>query len=192
MQPSRGEAMQVEKAIKAEKETGRVEAFSDGVFAFAITVLVLDLKVPIPQGDATGLLQSLLSQWPMFLAFLISFATILIMWFNHHRLFTLIKRSNHWLLVFNGLLLLSVTIVPFSTEMVATYYSASNFDKNVAAMVYSGVFVVIALFFNMLWWYAVSQKLLDDFAAQTAARRITRQYLFGPVMYLVALLLAIF
>src|SRR5258708_87482 len=114
------------------------------------------------------------------------------MWINHHRLFTVIKHSSHWLLVFNGLLLLGVTVVPFSTEMVAAYYTASNFDKNVAAMVYSGVFVVISIFFNLLWWCVLSQKLLDDFAAQTAARRITRQYILGPVMYLLALLLAIF
>ena len=184
--------MQIENAAKAEKETGRVEAFSDGVFAFAITVLVLDLKVPIPQESAAGLLQSLLSQWPMFLAFFISFGTILIMWINHHRLFTLIKRSSHWLLVFNGLLLLSVTVVPFTTEMVASYYSANNFDKNMAAMVYCGVFIVISIFFNMLWWYALSKKLLDDLADPTASQRITRQYLVGPVLYLAALLLAIF
>src|SRR5258708_38127636 len=114
------------------------------------------------------------------------------MWINHHRLFTVIKHSSHWLLVFNGLLLLGVTVVPFSTEMVAAYYTASNFDKNVAAMVYSGVFVVISIFFNLLWWCVVSQKLLDDLAPQAASQRITRQYFFGPTTYLVALLLAIF
>src|SRR6266849_2476062 len=105
--PIQGERMNTQKVAVAEKETERVEAFSDGVFAFAITVLVLDLKVPlVPQGDAAGLLQSLFSQWPMFLAFLTSFGTILIMWINHHQLFKLIKRGTHWLLVFNGLLLL--------------------------------------------------------------------------------------
>ena len=87
------------------KETGRIEAFSDGVFAIAMTLLVLDLKVPKEVGANHSLSSALLEQWPSYLAFLISFATVGIMWMNHHRLFTLIHRTDHWLLVLNGLLL---------------------------------------------------------------------------------------
>ena len=167
-----------------EKETGRVEAFSDGVFAFAITVLVLGLNVPGPENARSGsLLFRLLSQWPMFLAFLTSFGTILIMWINHHRLFMLIRHGSHGLLIFNGLLL-GVSLVPFSTALVATYVGSA--DEKLAAIVYSGLFAMVSVLYNLLWWYAVSRKLLDDLADSSARRRITRQYLVGPVAYGIA------
>src|SRR5215813_6252425 len=86
-------------ASAQEKETGRVEAFSDGVFAIAITLLVLELKIPAAQPGA--LLPALLRQWPTFLAFVTSFATILVMWVNHHRLFTLVHRTTGAFLFLN-------------------------------------------------------------------------------------------
>ena len=104
-----------------EKETNRLEAFSDGVFAIAITLLVLELKLPTTQDlEQKGLVAYLLGQWPMFLAYITSFATIGIMWVNHHRLFTHIKRADHNLLLLNLLLLLIVTFdmpVGSHTEM---------------------------------------------------------------------------
>jgi len=114
----------VNDAAKADhpgaRETGRVEAFSDGVFAIAVTLLVLDLKVPKP-GDLGGesLLSALARQWPAFLAYLTSFATILVMWVNHHKMFNHIRRTDDRFLFLNGLLLLFVTFVPFPTALVA-------------------------------------------------------------------------
>ena len=93
----------------AASETARIEAFSDGVFAIAITLLVLDLKVPRELGQDRTLEQALVAQWPAYLAFVSSFMTILIMWVNHHRMFTLIGRSDDRLLFYNGLLLMGVT-----------------------------------------------------------------------------------
>src|SRR5512132_2117231 len=101
-----------------EKETGRIEAFSDGVFAIAITLLVLDLKVPRDLDEGVSLAQALLRQWPSYLAFIASFATIGVMWINHHKLFTLIKRSDDVLLILNVILLLGVTLTPFPTALV--------------------------------------------------------------------------
>src|SRR5215469_15319319 len=90
----------------AEKETGRLESFSDGVFAVAITLLVIDLKVPVVDVNAASpaqvLAQALLGQWPSYLAFVISFATILIMWVNHHTIFKLIWRTDTHFLFVNG------------------------------------------------------------------------------------------
>ena len=103
------------------KETARIEAFSDGVFAIAITLLVLDLKVPRGMAEGRDLLAALVGQWPAYLAFVTSFATIGIMWINHHRMFTLIGRTDDGLLVLNGLLLLGVTFVPFPTGVLAEY-----------------------------------------------------------------------
>src|SRR5215831_1579384 len=131
------------------KETARVEAFSDGVFAIAITLLVLDMKVPSAKdlpADAR-LVSALGRQWPTYLAYVTSFLTILIMWINHHRLFQNIKRTDQIFLMLNGLLLMGVTIVPFPTGLVAEYIR--HREAGTAAAVYSGCFVVIAIFFNV-------------------------------------------
>jgi uncharacterized membrane protein len=171
-------------------ETGRIEAFSDGVFAIAITLLVLDLKVPAPSIHGPGLGALLLRQWPSYLAFATSFAFIGIMWINHHRLFTLIRRSDHVLLVLNSLLLFGVTVVPFPTALLAAYLGRR--DQRVAAMVYSGTYVVIAVCFNLLWRYAAADnRLLDPKADPKAVSAIHRAYACGPLLYLVAFGLAV-
>jgi len=109
--------------VVAENETGRLEAFSDGVIAVAITLLVLDIKVPHATDLGGGtLLRALSHQWPVYLAYLTSFATILVMWLNHHNLFKQIKRVDHTLLLLNGLLLLGVTLVPFPTALIGGVY----------------------------------------------------------------------
>ena len=90
-----------------EKETARIEAFSDGVFAIAITLLILEIK--IPNAGSANLSSQLIRQWPSYFAFVISFAFVGIMWINHHRLFTHIKRADNTLLFLNLLLLLGVT-----------------------------------------------------------------------------------
>ena len=173
-----------------DKETGRVEAFSDGVFAVAITLLVLDIHVPrfkeltktLHLGDA------LLGEWPIYLAYVTSFLTILVMWVNHHRMFELIRRSDHLFLIFNGLLLMSVTLVPFSTSLLAEYIGHP--DASVAAAVFCGTSILIALTFNLLWRYAVRTGLVHASDDPDAVTTITRQYRFGPLYYFAAFVLA--
>src|SRR5438477_460993 len=126
-----------QQAAASEKETGRVEAFSDGVFAIAITLLVLDIKVP-STGELSAqheqLLDALLKQWPVYLGYVTSFLTVLIMWANHHRLMRYIKRSDNNFLLINGLLLMGVTVVPFPTSLLAEYLISDQLqDKIVAA-----------------------------------------------------------
>ncbi len=170
-------------------ETARIEAFSDGVFAIAITLLVLDLKVPRGLSPGASLSAALLAQWPSYFAFLTSFLTIGIMWLNHHRLYTLIRRADHVLLLLNGLLLLGVTVVPFPTALVAAYLGAPQ--ERTALVVYSGTFVVIAIFFNGLWHYAAWRlRLLGPDVDGDAVRAQGRQYAGGPVFYLLAFALA--
>src|SRR5215467_1886424 len=159
-----------------QTETNRVEAFSDGMFAIAITLLILELKVPTP---APGrLTAALLRQWPSYLAFLLSFAYIGIMWMNHHRMFTHIRRSNDVLLLLNLLLLLGVTAVPFPTAVLAANLGTP--EQRTATIFFNGVYVVIAIFFNVIWRYAVKHKLLDD-STEQAAGSIARQYAVGPI-----------
>jgi TMEM175 potassium channel family protein len=173
----------------AASETARIEAFSDGVFAIAITLLVLDLKVPRDLRDGRTLADALLAQWPAYLAFASSFMTILIMWVNHHRIFTLVGRSDSRLLFFNGLLLMGVTIVPFPTALVAEYLRHDG--QRTAALVYNAIFLVIAIWFNLLWrTAAVNDRLLHPHADPRAVQRIFDSYRYGPLGYVAAFLLA--
>lgn len=171
-------------------ETARVEAFSDGVFAIAITLLVLELRLPADVRDG-ALGAELLKLWPSYLAFLASFVTIGVIWMNHHRLFTMIRRSDQRLLVVNGLLLLGVSIVPFPTAVVAQFIGRP--DERLAAMLYSGLFVVLSLFFNMLWLHARWGNLMCDAEDERPGlREIVVQFSFGPAMYALAVIVAYF
>jgi len=167
-----------------EKETARIEAFSDGVFAIAITLLILEIK--IPAAGSGNLSVQLLRQWPSYFAFVFSFAFIGIMWINHHRLFTHIKRANNVLLFLNLLLLLGVCAVPFPTAVLAQHLGQS--DQRAAAILYHGTYFAIAIFFNILWRYA-SRHLLGKDVDISAADRISAQYAFGPLLYLVCIAL---
>ena len=154
-----------------EKETARIEAFSDGVFSIAITLLILEIK--IPAAGSGNLSAQLLRQWPSYFAFVFSFAFIGIMWVNHHRLFTQIKRSDNALLFLNLLLLLGVCAVPFPTAVLAQHLGQS--DQRAAAILYHGSYFVIAIFYNILWRYA-SRNLLGKDGDAAAANKISAQY----------------
>lgn len=177
-------------ALPAEvRETARIEAFSDGVFAIAVTLLVLNLQVPHNMRADRELLRALLSQWPSYLAYVTSFATISIMWLNHHRLFTVIRRTDTTLLLINGLLLLGVTFVPFPTAVVAEYIPRAG--AHIAAAVFSGTYTVLAIFFNLLWRYAAHKnRLLDHRADPHLVAAITRGYSYGPPAYFLTFVLA--
>jgi len=173
-----------------EKETGRLEAFSDGVFAVAITLLVLNIRIPgidLPPSklpDDTNLWRALLNEWPMLAAYATSFAAIGVMWLNHHRLYIHIKRTNTVLILLNLLLLLIIVFVPIPTALLAEYLVKP--DQHAAAIVYSGTFLAMACCFNILWRYAsYHNRLLSKNADQRGVTAISRQYLFGPIIYLV-------
>jgi uncharacterized membrane protein len=172
-----------------EKETGRVEAFSDGVFAIAITLLVLELKVPhLPDGGAGGsLVRALLAQWPSYVALVTSFFTILIMWINHHRIFRFVHRIDANFLYANGLLLFGVTVVPFPTAVLADYFEKPG--ASVAAAAYAGTFVLIGLAYNLLWRSAIAgRRLLKAGVSEDAIREISRRYWIGVPGYVAAAL----
>jgi uncharacterized membrane protein len=178
-----------------EKETGRLEAFSDGVFAVAITLLVLNIRIPgidLPPSQLpndAGFWQALLNEWPMLAAYGTSFATIGVMWLNHHRLYVHIKRTNTGLMLLNLLLLLIIVFIPVPTALVAEYLVRP--DLHAAAIFYSGTNVILAVCYNLLWRYAsYHNRLLSKTADTRAVAAISRQYLFGPLLYLIAFGLA--
>jgi len=180
-----------QRAGAVEKQTGRLESFSDGVFAVAITLLVFNLQVPHLTGASTveALRTALLKQWPSYLTFMTSFATILIMWASHHGIFKLVYKADTPFLFANGLLLLLVTVVPFPTSLVAQYLTTPA--AKLACAVYAGVFVVINVAYNLLWWAAVRQRrLLLPAVTPRQVKRLTRHILLGLPVYGLATLLA--
>jgi uncharacterized membrane protein len=160
-------------------ETARVEAFSDGVFAVAITLLIIDLHVP-PRTPHGGLGAALLDLWPSYLAFVSSFLTIGVMWLNHHRLYTLIVRKDDGLIALNLLLLMGISWIPFPTGLLSEHLQGPVSDQKAAALMFAGSFFLIALVFNIMWRYAVAMKAVND---SVNAKAITRQYSVGPIMY---------
>ncbi|MBO9729839.1 MAG: DUF1211 domain-containing protein [Chitinophaga sp.] len=171
-----------------EKETARIEGFSDGVFAIAITLLVLELHVP--EGDnKPAILNSLASQWPSFLAFGLSFFSIYIMWVNHHKIFKQIYRRNGALMFANGLILFLATCISYPTALLAKYYHTSS--ETLAVAIYTGLFVLINLAFNLLWAIAASHReLLRPEISPSAIRKIKRDYLCGIPVHLSAFTLS--
>jgi uncharacterized membrane protein len=180
----------------AQRETGRIEAFSDGVFAIAVTLLILDIKVPphelLPPSDATRaeqwLLEALGRQWPGYVAYFMSFAVILVMWVNHHRIFSLLRKTDHAFLFWNGLLLMLISIVPFPTSLLATYFMTPA--ARVGAAVYAGHGLAVALAFQGVWRHAVRNERLPAPGTKADVARLSAQYRFGPLMYLTAFVLA--
>jgi uncharacterized membrane protein len=188
----------IDNTSEVEKETGRIEAFSDGVFAIAATLLILNIQPPTlqngdPLPDAGALLDALFHEWPRYLAYLMGFSTIVIMWINHHGLFRLVRRSTHGLLVWNSLLLLVISVVPFPTALVAEYMSPLDSDRaRLALGIYSGWLIIISFCYNGLWWYmSAHNRLINRDADPREVRAVTQSYFFGPILYALALLFAI-
>jgi uncharacterized membrane protein len=147
---------------------------------------VLDLKTPAQP----PLLAGLLAQWPVYFAYLISFAFILIMWVNHHWMFQHIARIDTNFMLLNGLLLLGITVVPFPTNILAQ--NVLTDDQTVATALYSGWFFLIAIFFNLLWRYASRDgRLLSELDREAGlAQILTDRYRWGPALYFLGFVLA--
>jgi uncharacterized membrane protein len=168
-------------------ETGRVEAFSDGVFAIAITLLIL--AVGFEQAQAEGDLgQQLLDLWPAYLAYAASFLTIGIMWVNHHAVFRQFARVDRSLLLLNIMLLMLIAFVPFPTRVVADH-ALSPDDRKAAALLYGSTMTITAILFFCVWIYGSRHVLRPD-ADRREVTGITRSYLPGAPTYAAATLLA--
>jgi uncharacterized membrane protein len=176
-----------------EKETARIEAFSDGVFAISVTLLVLELHVPeIKEGDTSiHLLEQLKLQWPGYIAFVISFFSIFIIWVNHHKVFKQIYKRNTGLMFANGLILFLVSLVSFPSALLARFFLTDS--KQLSVTIYTGLFVLINLAFNLLWQQATSdKKLLRPGISDAAIMQLRNNYLYGFPTYLTAFVLSFF
>lgn len=170
---------------EAARDVVRVEALSDGVFAIALTLLSLDLKVPVlpTGGSAKDLGRALLLNWPSYAAFTISFGTILVLWMGHHGLFRLIRKADSVFIVCNGVVLLIVTAVPFPTALVAKYLLEPSATVAVAA--YASLLLALNVAYNLIWVTASHKKrLLKQEVDKEQIARIGRRLLIGFPIYL--------
>jgi uncharacterized membrane protein len=175
-------------------ETNRTEAFSDGVLAIAITLLVLNLRVPLRGTLHEPLSAALAGQWPAYASYVTSFLVIGIIWVNHHTVFELIGRVDRLALFLNLLLLLTVVAIPFTTALLAEYLLAGGRDSRTAALVYSAVMLTMSLAFAALYTYVARRPaLLADDVDPTAVRRsIVRFTAAGIILYTGTLVVALF
>src|SRR5215471_962851 len=169
--------------------TGRAEAFSDGVFAIAITLLVLSLVV---SGHGT-LTSQLLAAWPRYFAYVVSFLTIGIMWMNHHTILAHVQRVDRPFLVINLLLLMGIVAIPFPTALVADNLTGTGANAHAAAVTYGLVMIAISLGFAGLWIYVVTHaSALGAAMPPEALRQSIPGFTGGLIAYVGATLIAFF
>ncbi len=158
--------------------TSRLEAFADGVFAIAATLLILNVSVT---GSPLG--PELLKIWPSYAAYAVSFVTIGIIWVNHHTVMDQIGRVNRPFLLLNVLFLMLIAFIPFPTRLLADYISKPD-GVTAAAIAYGLTLTTTAVLFNALWRYAAGPgRLLRADANQRTVQGIGRSYLPGPFLF---------
>jgi TMEM175 potassium channel family protein len=166
--------------------TDRAESFSDGVFAVAVTLLVLDLGVHHVR--AGGLAAALGREWPHYVTFVVSFLTVGIIWSNHHEMFERIARVDRPLVLLNLLLLLSVTVIPFTTGLLAGYLRGA--DEHVATAVYAASFLLLSIAFTATnTWSARRRLWRAGISSEEVSRQLGRASI-GLLLYTAAVGLA--
>jgi uncharacterized membrane protein len=163
--------------------TNRLEAFADGVFAIAATLLVIEIQLP---GEDVG--QGLVDLWPAYFAYALSFLSIGIMWVNHHVVLSFVRECDRAFLFINIALLMAIAFVPFPTHLYAEHLQHEGARE--AALAYGLTFVVIAIFFQLFWQYA-RRRLLRPDADRREVSGINRSYWPGVPLYVVATLVAL-
>jgi uncharacterized membrane protein len=171
--------------------TGRLEAFSDGVIAVAITLLVLAIDVPGLKPGET-LAHGLAEQWPFYAAYVTSFLTIGIIWINHHVMIGRLREADRTILFLNLLLLMSIAVLPFATKLMAEYLTKSS-GQHLAAAVYGGSLLVMGVFFTMLNAHILLAKdhRLRHPLPLERRRRILARSVSGVIPYAIATVLAV-
>lgn len=166
----------------------RMLALSDGVFAFAITLLVLDLVVPTAKEH--DLFGGLIEQWPQFLAYIVSFATIGALWLSHNSVTEHLAHTDSTFMRLNLLLLLVVSFMPFPTRFVSTYIHSEN-PERAAVTLYGVMFLAATAVMVVLWSYARRAGLLDEESSH-GLREMRRRLLPGLVVYVALIILGLF
>jgi len=173
------------------KENSRIEAFSDGVFAIAITLLVLELKVPPVASvhSISDLWNGLIHLWPSYFAFTLSFGILLVSWVNHHYLFNILDKSSRPFLYANGFLLFTITFMPFPTALLAEYISTDYAKPAIAFYCFGGV--INSIGWNLLLHTIIKpQKLVRSEESIKLVNTVKRSTQIGFLIYSVATIMA--
>lgn len=175
-----------------ENSTGRLEAFSDGVFSIAITLLAFQLAVPKIEGSLsdTTLIAHFFKNWLAHFAYVLSFFSVLIMWLNHHAMFRHIQKSSPSIMFANGFMLMLVAAVPYPTSILSTYFDTPASKSAVA--IYAGFFILISIAYNWLWYAATSKggSYLKPGTRRATVIYFRRAFLLGFPVYLLAFAMA--
>ncbi|HMG35253.1 MAG TPA: TMEM175 family protein [Blastocatellia bacterium] len=172
--------------------TQRVEAFSDGVFAIAITLLILEIRVPQVHTDVTapGLGWALFRLWPSYFGYVFSFVMIGIYWANHHYIFSLYQESDHYFVLLNVLFLMCISFLPFPTAVLAAYINDAE-QRQPAVSLYTFALLLPAMSWTLMWLYASRRhRLMESNLDPTFIARLTRQYCITNLLYSCAFLLS--
>jgi uncharacterized membrane protein len=178
--------------VLAEEKLGleRIIFFSDAVFAIAITLLALELRVPDLPVDrvAAEMPGRLLEMWPKFLSYVLTFLIVGVYWVAHHRDFQYIKRHNPPLIWINLLLLMSVAFLPFPSALLGTYPG-----QQITVTFYAVCLATVGFLKALMWWYASNcQRLVDSSLDPRESAHILRRSLVAPLVFLVSILIALF
>jgi uncharacterized membrane protein len=168
--------------------TNRLEAFSDGVFTIAITLLVLEIK---PPPTAAGLVDSLMGLWPSYVGYVVSFIVIGAIWINHHAMFDHIVRADQTMLLLNTFHLMFIAFLPFPTAVLAGSLHGGEGQATATAL-YGATLTVIGVLVTAMWHYAAQgHRLLSEKTSPEEACRIGRTLLVGPICYAIATAVAL-
>ncbi len=172
-------------------ETTRIEAFSDGVFAIAITLLILEIKVPDSKELESGLLSALLEKWPSYLSFFIGFFTVLVCWINHHYMFNRIKTSSHSLILANSAVLFAVSFVPFPTAVLSQAFKGG--DLRAAVQLYGLAYILMAIVYRTLSSFVYNDRGVTHTAEEIKYRKgITTMYAMSIVHTVITFIIIYF
>ena len=173
----------------AERDPARVVAFSDGVIAIAITLLVLEIRPPT---DSTHLLHGLATLWPSYMAYVLTFMLIGQVWVNHHVMFDHIRRVDRVVLFLNTVLLMDLALMPFTTSILAQAFRDGE-GRQTAVVVHGIAFEIAAILFNIIWWHArKGRRLLSDKIDPTGVTSVARRFRLALVWIATGTLLGAF
>jgi TMEM175 potassium channel family protein len=175
-----------------EVTTNRLEAFSDGVFAIAITLLIIEIKVP-SHDDLRGetLMTYILQQWPKYFAYILSFVIIGIYWANHHYLFKLFRRTDHVFNLLNVFFLMTISFLPFPTGVLGDYIILPEHEKH-AVTFYALAIWMPAFAWLVIWLYAKhKRRIIDHGLTPRFINTLTLQYILSNILYVSAFLVSL-
>jgi len=176
-----------------EKNTARLEAFSDGIFGVAITLLAIEIGIPLYQNPTnTSLFEHFKEKWPEYITFFNSFATVLLVWMGHRKIIDQLKNANHWIVLINGLVLLFVVFYPFPTRLVGTFWGTPAINSAVFLYI---IFTAAITFTMLLLCLSINKnenQLVDKVNGRIWLKNMIKGQYIALFIYLIAAIVSIY